>query len=78
MSTSLHEVLVGLTEAELIQKPKEVVSAAVDERLKGRISKELAREILDTVYQENTPLKQEIWDKIDAKIVLDQNILRKK
>jgi len=78
MSTSLHEILVGLTEAELMQKPREIVSAVVEERLKGRISKELARDILDTVYQENNSMKQEIWDKVEAKINLDQNLLRKK
>ncbi len=62
----------------MIQKPKETVMAAVEDRLKGKISRHFAREILDTVYQEETPLKQEIWDKVEGKINLDQNLLRKK
>ena len=78
MSSNLREILTGLTEAELMNQSQEVISATVEERLKGKISKGLAREILDTIYQEESALKEEIWDRTEAKISLDQNVARKK
>ncbi len=78
MGSSIREILVGLTEAENMKKSKEFIASVVDERAKGKISKALAREILSTIYQEDTTLKQEIWDSVEAKIGLDQNLARKK
>ena len=78
MKTSLEKLLAGLTEAEFIKKPKELINGVVEERLNGRVSKNFAAEIVDIIYQQDSPIKQEIRDAVEARINLENSSLRKK
>ena len=76
--SAIRDYMSILVEQEFPKKPREFLNQQLEERTQGKIAKELAHDIVNTIYQENEELKKAIWDSVESRIILEHNLSKKK
>ena len=78
IKSAVKEYIMILIEREYPKKSREFINQIMGERIQGKITRDVAYDIIETIYQNNIELKKAICDQIETKIILEQNITKKK